>query len=73
MVEIARAPPQSKPVLIMDEQTSSLTRRRRGIVRITRNLREEGTAIAFISHRLEELFAIADRVTTLRDARYRYA
>ena len=44
--------------------------RSRELFRITRTLREEGTAIAFISHRLEELFAIADRVTTLRDGTY---
>ncbi|MCO5185510.1 MAG: sugar ABC transporter ATP-binding protein [Anaerolineae bacterium] len=71
MVEIARALSVNAKVLIMDEPTSSLTSGEvEELFRITRNLREEGTAIAFISHRLEELFAIADRVTTLRDGTY---
>jgi rhamnose transport system ATP-binding protein len=71
MVEIARALSVNARVLIMDEPTSSLTSNEVDeLFRITRKLREEGTAVIFISHRLEELFALADRVTTLRDGEY---
>jgi rhamnose transport system ATP-binding protein len=71
MVEIARALSVNAKVLIMDEPTSSLTSNEvEELFRITRTLREEGTAVIFISHRLEELFALADRVTTLRDGEY---
>jgi rhamnose transport system ATP-binding protein len=71
MVEIARSLSLKARVLIMDEPTSSLTQREvEELFTIVRQLREAGTAILFISHRLEELFAIADRVTTLRDGAY---
>ncbi len=71
MVEIARALSLDARVLIMDEPTSSLTLGEvEELFKIVRQLRAEGTAIVFISHRLEELFAIADRVTTLRDGTY---
>lgn len=71
MVEIARALSVQARVLIMDEPTSSLTSNEvEDLFRITRQLRQTGTAIIFISHRLEELFALADRVTTLRDGEY---
>jgi len=71
VVEIARALSINAKVLIMDEPTSSLTQREVDeLFTIVRQLRAAGTAIVFISHRLEELFAIADRVTTLRDGAY---
>src|SRR5215217_5831441 len=71
VVEIARALSINAKVLIMDEPTSSLTLREVDeLFTIVRQLREAGTAIVFISHRLEELFAIADRVTILRDGTY---
>ena len=55
----------------MDEPTSALTLSEvADLFRLVRRLREEGTAIMFISHRLEELFEIADRVTVLRDGAY---
>jgi ribose/xylose/arabinose/galactoside ABC-type transport system permease subunit/ABC-type multidrug transport system ATPase subunit len=58
-------------VLIMDEPTSSLTPHEvEELFAIVRQLRATGTAVVFISHRLEELFALADRVTTLRDGTY---
>lgn len=71
IVEIARALSMQAKVLIMDEPTSSLTLGEvEDLFAIVRQLRAAGTAIIFISHRLEELFALADRVTALRDGRY---
>jgi len=71
MVEIARAFSLNARILIMDEPTSSLTLNEvADLFRLVRRLRDEGTAIIFISHRLEELFEIADRVTVLRDGAY---
>jgi rhamnose transport system ATP-binding protein len=71
IVEIARALSIDAKVLIMDEPTSSLTLREvEELFTIVRQLRNAGTAVVFISHRLEELFAIADRVTILRDGAY---
>jgi rhamnose transport system ATP-binding protein len=71
MVEIARALSINARILIMDEPTSSLTLNEvADLFRIVRRLRESGTAIVFISHRLEELFEVADRVTVLRDGMY---
>ena len=71
MVEIARALSVNAKILIMDEPTSSLTLAEvEDLFRITRRLRQAGTAIVFISHRLEDLFELADRVTVLRDGSY---
>jgi rhamnose transport system ATP-binding protein len=71
IVEIARALSVNAKVLIMDEPTSSLTLREvEELFTIVRQLRAAGTAVVFISHRLEELFALADRVTILRDGTY---
>jgi rhamnose transport system ATP-binding protein len=71
MVEIARAFSIHARILIMDEPTSSLTLNEvADLFRLVRRLRADGTAIIFISHRLEELFEIADRVTVLRDGSY---
>ena len=71
MVEIARAFSINARLLIMDEPTSSLTLNEvADLFRLVRRLREEGTAIIFISHRIEELFELADRVTVLRDGAY---
>jgi ABC-type sugar transport system ATPase subunit len=70
-VEIAKALSQNARILIMDEPTAALTgadvERLFGIVR---RLRERGVGIVYISHRLEEVFALADRVTVLRDGAY---
>lgn len=71
MVEIARAFSINARILIMDEPTSSLTLNEvDDLFRLVRRLRADGTAIIFISHRLEELFELADRVTVLRDGSY---
>lgn len=71
MVEIARAFSINAQILIMDEPTSSLTLHEvDDLFRLVRRLREQGTAVVFISHRLDELYALADRVTVLRDGSY---
>lgn len=71
MVEIARALALYARVLIMDEPTSSLTLAEVDeLFAIVRRLRDSGTAIIFISHRLEDIFEVADRVTVLRDGNY---
>lgn len=71
LVEIAKALSLNAKVLIMDEPTSALTLREvEELFRIVRHLRQAGTAIIFISHRLEEAFELADRITVLRDGHY---
>ena len=71
MVEIAKALSADAKVLIMDEPTSALTSKEiEDLFRIIRQLKAEGCGIVYISHRLEELVHIVDRVTILRDGRY---
>jgi rhamnose transport system ATP-binding protein len=68
MVEIAKALDASARVLIMDEPTASLGEQdAANLFRLVDELRSKGTAIIYISHRFEELFRLADRVTVLRD------
>jgi ribose transport system ATP-binding protein len=70
MVEIARALSLDARVLIMDEPTASLTTAEIDeLFRITRELRARGVGIVHISHRLEELPEISDRITVMRDGR----
>ncbi len=67
-VEIARALARKARVLILDEPTSALTGpESTALLALLRQLRAEGTAIVFISHRLPEVLAIADRITVLKD------
>jgi ribose transport system ATP-binding protein len=71
MVEIAKALSLNAEVLIMDEPTAALTDTEiEALFRIIRQLRERGVGVVHISHRLEELRQIADRVTVMRDGRY---
>lgn len=71
MVEIAKALSAKAKILIMDEPTSSLTAAEtRELFRIIRKLKADGCGIVYISHRLEELQAIVDRVTIMRDGQY---
>ena len=71
MVEIAKALSFHIKVLIMDEPTASLTDDEiEDLFRVIRMLQAEGTAIIHISHRLEELALIADRITVMRDGGY---
>ena len=71
MVEIAKALSIHARILIMDEPTSALTAKEIDeLFRIIRKLREDGCGIVYISHRLEELQHIVDRVTIMRDGQY---
>jgi rhamnose transport system ATP-binding protein len=70
-VEIAKALSQNARVLIMDEPTAALTGHDvERLFRIVRLLRQRGVGIVYISHRLEEIFLLADRVTVLRDGEF---
>src|SRR5512138_2561689 len=68
MVEIAKALSYNAEVLIMDEPTAALTDTEiADLFRIIRQLREKGVGVVHISHRLEELKQISDRITVMRD------
>jgi ABC-type sugar transport system ATPase subunit len=70
LVEIARALALDPSVIIMDEPTSSLPSRDAvRLLEIVKQLRDQGTAILFVSHRLDEIREVADRVTVLREGR----
>ncbi len=71
MVEIAKALSLQAKLLIMDEPTSSLTSSETEIlIRIINGLKASGVSILFISHRMEEVFRISDKITILRDGQY---
>ena len=71
MVEIAKALSLHAKIIIMDEPTAALTKREsEELYRIARKLRDEGVSIIFISHRFEDMYALATRVTVFRDAKY---
>lgn len=71
MVEIAKAVDKNCRLLIMDEPNSSLSEHESEVLfRIIRKLRNEGMAIVYISHKLEEVLLISDRITALRDGKY---
>lgn len=71
IVEIMKAISINAKVVIMDEPTSSLSHNETEILfRIIRMLKERGTAVIFITHRLEEIYTICDRMTILRDGCY---
>ncbi|HYR58179.1 MAG TPA: sugar ABC transporter ATP-binding protein, partial [Chthoniobacteraceae bacterium] len=68
LVEIACALGSGARVIIMDEPTASLTQKEQHLLfAVVRDLRARGVGVIYISHRLEEIFALADRVTVLRD------
>ena len=70
MVEIAKALSRDSRVLVLDEPSAALGQRDlEHLFAVVRRLRERGVAIVYISHRLEEVFEIADRVTVLKDGR----
>ena len=68
VVEIAKAITANASVILMDEPTSSISHQdAQQLLRIVRGLREDGVTVIYISHRLNEISEIADRVTVLRD------
>ena len=71
VVEIAKALSVNAQIMVMDEPTSSLTKHEvEKLLRIVENLKNNGVSVIYISHRLEEIFSLADRVTVLRDGKY---
>jgi ribose transport system ATP-binding protein len=71
MVEVARALSLKARILIMDEPTSALTEQEIAeLFALIRRLLKTGVSVIYISHRLEELYEIGDRVTVLRDGKY---
>ena len=71
MVEIAKALSYDSKIIIMDEPTSALTQSETEVLfKIINNLRKSGKGIIYISHRMEELTKISDRITVFRDGKY---
>ncbi len=71
LTEIAKALAQDARVLIMDEPTSSLTATEaHSLFALVQRLKERGISIIYISHRMDEIFRITDRITVLRDGRH---
>ncbi|HEX7450476.1 MAG TPA: sugar ABC transporter ATP-binding protein, partial [Pirellulales bacterium] len=70
LVEIAKALSRDSQVLIMDEPTSALTESEAArLFRVIERLRQRGVTMLYISHKMEEIFRLADRITVLRDGR----
>lgn len=70
MIEIAKALLTDTKVIIMDEPTSALTEREiQTLFEVIQSLKKEGVSIVYISHRMEEIFEICDRITVMRDGR----
>ncbi len=68
MIEIAKALTRNATLIVMDEPTSSISDREiERLFRIIRDLRDSGVSVIFISHKLDEVFAIADRIAVMRD------
>ncbi len=71
MVEIAKALSTNARIIILDEPTAALTANEsKELYRIVKQLRDEGVSLIFISHRMEDMYELADRVTVFRDAQY---
>jgi L-arabinose transport system ATP-binding protein len=71
MVEIAKALTRGARIIAFDEPTSSLSDREvRRLFAIIRDLKARGCAILYVSHRMEEIFSLCDRITILRDGRH---
>lgn len=70
MVEVAKATSRNATIIAMDEPSATLTEHElESLFALIRSLKQRGVSIIYISHRLEEIFQIADRVTVLRDGR----
>lgn len=70
MIEIAKALMTEAKVIVMDEPTAALTEREiRKLFEVIASLKKEGVSIVYISHRMEEIFEICDRITVMRDGK----
>ena len=71
MIEIAKALMVDAKVIIMDEPTAALTQSETKVLfQVVRSLKAKGVSIVYISHRMEEIFELCDRITILRDGQY---
>ena len=71
VVEICKALTRNAKVLVLDEPTAVMTNREvEQLFRLLRGLKEKGVSILYVSHRLEEIFEICDRITVMRDGEY---
>lgn len=71
MIEIIKAVSFNSKIIVMDEPTSSLTEKEVDFLfKTIRNLKEQGVGVVYISHRMNELFEITDRITVMRDGTY---
>lgn len=71
MVEIAKAVSNDAKVIIMDEPTSAISDREVAtLFRIIRELKSKGVSIIYVSHKMDEIFQISDKITVLRDGKY---
>ncbi len=71
IVEIAKALSYKAKIIIMDEPTAAITTREvEELFKVIRWLKESGIGIVYISHRMEEIFVVGDRITILRDGKY---
>lgn len=71
MVEIAKALARNAKIIAFDEPTSSLSAREiEQLFRVIRQLREQGRVVLYVSHRMEEIFALSDAITVFKDGRY---
>lgn len=71
LVEIAKAISLNSEIIVMDEPTSAISEKEaEKLFNIIRRLRSEGKGIIYITHRMEEIFKIADRLTVMRDGQY---
>lgn len=71
MIEICKALMADAKVIIMDEPTAALTETETNtLFKVIRSLKEKGVSIVYISHRMEEIFEICDRITVMRDGEY---
>lgn len=71
LVEIAKSLSKDPRVIIMDEPTSALSPKEiENLFKVVNKLRDKGTGILYVSHKLDEIFAISDRITILRDGQY---
>lgn len=71
MIEIARAVAADTEVLIMDEPTAALTEREiEALFKVISSLKKQGVGIVYVSHRMEEIFQICDRISVLRDGQF---